>query len=127
MVTRKSSGTVTQTYGIKQEGKLNPQLCPRSPGGSLLEGLVDGGVGVQGGGAAVHELGGVVGRNGAVVPAVRRVGQAGHHRHHLRNPLLEVRYLLLPLMELAWVRERQLEFKKVRSTSDALGDRVCMC
>ena len=87
---------------------------------SLLERLVDGGVGVQGGGAAVHEFGGVVWRNGAVVPAVRRVGQAGHHRHHLCNPLLEVRYLLLSLVELAWGGGRDSwvrgSVKKVRST-----------
>lgn len=37
---------------------------------SLLEGLVDRGVGVQGGGTIVHELGGVVRSDGAEVAAV---------------------------------------------------------
>lgn len=79
-----------------------------APSESLLEGLVDGGVGVQGGGAVVHELGRVVRYAGAEVAAVRGVGQAGHHRHHLGDLLLQLRDLLLPLVDLAWgSRERR--------------------
>lgn len=68
---------------------------------SLLEGLVNRGVGVQGRGTIVHELGGVVRGDRAQVAAVRRVGQAGHHRHHLSDLLLELGDLLLPLVDLA--------------------------
>lgn len=37
----------------------------------------------------------------AQVAAVRRVGQAGHHRHHLGDLLLQLGDLLLPLVDLA--------------------------
>lgn len=74
---------------------------------SLFEGLVDWGVGVQGGGTIVHELGGVVWGDGAEVAAVWRVGQAGHHCHHLCYLLLQLCDLLLPLVDLAWMRPRK--------------------
>ena len=70
---------------------------------SLFEGLVDWGVGVQGGGTIVHELGGVVRSYGAEVASVRGVGQAGHHRHHFCYLLLQLHDLLLPLVDLAWI------------------------
>lgn len=72
---------------------------------SLFEWLVDWGVGVQGGGTIVHELGGVVRSDGAEIAAVWRVGQTGHHCHHLGYLLLQLRNLLLPLVDLAWMRQ----------------------
>lgn len=74
---------------------------------SLFEGLVDWGIGVQGGGTIVHELGGVVGGDGAEVAAVWGVGQAGHHSHHLCYLLLQLCDLLLPLVDLACMRHRK--------------------
>lgn len=41
--------------------------------------------------------------DGAQVAAVRRVGQAGHHRHHLGDLLLQLGDLLLPLVDLACI------------------------
>lgn len=67
---------------------------------SLLERLVDGGIGVQAGRTGVHELGGVVwGHRGHVV-GFCRVGDAGHDRHDLCNLLLQLFYLLLLLQNL---------------------------
>ena len=68
---------------------------------SLFEGLVDRGVGVQAGGAGVHELGGVVrGHRGhACVPTV---GDAGHDCHHLGYLLLQILDLLVFLQDLTW-------------------------
>ena len=43
----------------------------------------------------------------AEVAAVRGVGQAGHHRHHLCYLLLQLCDLLLPLVDLAWRRPRK--------------------
>lgn len=45
-------------------------------------------------------------RDGAQVAAVRRVGQAGHHRHHLGDLLLQLGDLLLPLVDLACKGEK---------------------
>lgn len=45
--------------------------------------------------------------DGAEVASVRRVGQAGHDRHHFGYLLLQLRDLLLPLVDLAWTRRRR--------------------
>lgn len=74
---------------------------------SLFEGLVHWGIGIQGRGTIVHELGGVVRGDRAEVAAVWRVGQAGHHCHHLCYLLLQLCDLLLPLVDLTWMRRRK--------------------
>lgn len=67
---------------------------------SLFEGLVDGGVGVQAGGAGVHEFGGVVRGHGGHAAGVPCVGDAGHDGHHLGYLLLQVFDLLVLLQDL---------------------------
>lgn len=76
-------------------------------GHSLLERLVDGGIGVQAGRTGVHELGGVMwGHRGHVV-GLRRVGYAWHDRHDLCDLLLQLFYLLLLLQDLTCVEVKK--------------------
>lgn len=98
--------TQTGTESFDQNNEKKFSLTKVWMSESLFEGLVDWGVGVQGGGTIVHELGGVVRGDGAEVAAVWRVGQAGHHCHHLCYLLLQLCDLLLPLVDLAWRRRR---------------------
>lgn len=69
---------------------------------SLLEWLVNGGVGVQAGGVGVHELRGVMWRHGCHAAGVRCVRDAGHDGHDLGYLLLQVLYLLVFLQDLTW-------------------------
>ena len=73
---------------------------------SLFEGLVDRGVGVQAGGAGVHELGGVVRGHRGHAACVPGVGDAGHDCHHLGYLLLQIFDLLVFLQDLTWSNKR---------------------
>ncbi len=73
-------------------------------GHSLLERLVDGGIGVQAVKTSVHELGGVMWGHAV---GLCRVGDAGHDRHDLCDLLFQIFYLLLLLQNLTCVRDRE--------------------
>ncbi len=103
-------GGVNQTKILPHPIGLHTEplrLIKEQSGHSLLERLVDGGIGVQAVRTGVHELGGVMwGHRGHAV-GLCRVGDAGHDRHDLCDLLLQIFYLLLLLQILTCVRDRE--------------------